>query len=335
MDMTRTTRLTGLLAVLLLSLTACGATDSGTETGTGTEASATASTPTQDTTAAASDGIRTVTDYAGRQIEVPASPSEVVGMHFPSTANLIALGLQPAAANEGITEDFDGLGKYLPEALDLASLPTYGNAYEPDFEAIANADPEMIVGNEVMKDIRSTLTEIAPTVLVARPSNGAWRQRFLDVAEAVGHDEEATEIEADYERFLDSLPNGLSDMTVAFIRPGEDNFRIDSVETGFSGSVLQDAGIPRLSLEGVGEVDGQSGYARVSSERLGTIENANLIVVPVGEIEKFRSNPLWKELPAVQEDNVIEVPYAIYNGGHHWAAKALLQALADAMETEQ
>lgn len=330
--MRRTTRLLGPLAVLL-ALTACGGSDAGTDTAT--EAATTGSSTSMTSTEAAPGDTRTVTDYAGREIEVPASPTEVIGMHFPSTANLIALGLQPRAANEGIVEDFDGLATYLPADLDLGSLPTYGNAYEPDFEVIANANPEMIVGNQVMEDIRSNLAEIAPTVLVARPSNGAWRQRFLDVAEGVGRGEEAAEIEADYERFLDSLPDGLRDMTVAFIRAGDGSFRIDSLETGFPGSVLTDAGVTGLSSEGVGEVDEQSGYVRVSSERLGVIEDADLIVVPVGGVEKFRSNPLWKELPAVQEGNVVEVPYAIYNGGHHWAAKALLQALADAIEANQ
>lgn len=325
----------GLLAVMLVVLAACAGTDARSGAAAGADATRTSSEAVRssETPSAADAETRVVTDHAGREIEVPAAPAEVIGMHFPSTANLLALGLVPVAANEGISENFDGLGEYLPADLDLRSLPTYGNAYSPDLEAIANVDPELIVGNEAMEDSYSALSEIAPTVLVARPSNAAWRQRFLDVAGAVGRGEEADKIEADYERFIESLPDDLRDMIVVFIRPGETNFRIDSVETGFAGSVLADAGIPALDPEGVGELDEGSGYLSVSSERLGVVEDADVIVVPEGDIEQFLANPLADELPAVQEGSVLELPYGIYNGGHHYAAEALLRALADVGET--
>lgn len=283
-----------------------------------------------------SETTRVVRDYAGRPVEVPATPSAVIGMTISDTAALVALGVAPIAANDRIVGQFIGTEEYLPEGFDPASLPTFGQSWEPDFERIAALDPDLIIGNEFMDEMLPTLSSIAPTVLVAWPDNGSWQDRFMAAAEALGKLEEARAVEADFQEFIRQLPSGLEGTTVAFARPGADGgFRVDSMPSAFPGSVAAQAGIDLLVPEGV-PID--SGFAELSGERLNVLQDADFIVVAdftvtgaseEDGISQFNDNPLWRTLPAVQAGNVAQVSGLVYNGGNYFAARALLDALAD------
>ncbi|MBD8505089.1 iron-siderophore ABC transporter substrate-binding protein [Hoyosella sp. G463] len=282
---------------------------------------------------------RTVTDYSGAAIEVPADPQAVIGMDISDTAALVALGITPVAANDRIAGQFVGTEDFLPDGFDPATLPTFGLAYEPNFENIASLEPDLIIGNEFMNEMSQQMSQVAPTVLVSWPDNGSWQQRFQDVADAVGRGSEAAEVEADFQDFIDSLPEGLDGTTVAFVRPTPDGgLRIDSLPTAFPGSVADQAGIDMLIPDGVGELDEGSGFIELSGEFLDVLRGADLIVVPdytvTGAAEEdavtqFASNPLWEELPAVRNGRVAQVPGLVYNGGNYYAAKALLAALVE------
>lgn len=332
---------TVLLLSLAFLLVACGGDESETaatpdnSAPTGTATASAASTIAADAGAAET---RTVMDYQGRAIEVPAEPTAVIGMDISDTAALVALGITPVAANDLIAGQFAGTEAFLPTGFDPASLPKFGDAYEPDLEAIAALKPDLIIGNSWMEELYASLSAIAPTVLVAWPDNGSWQQRFRDTAEAVGRADEAEAVEADFQAFIDGLPDGLADVTVAFIRPRPDGFRIDSLPTAFPGSVATQAGIALLlPAAGVGELSEGSGFVELSAERLNVLADAELLVVPdytvtgaeQDGVTQFAANPLWGSVPAVQANQVALVPGLVYNGGNYFAAKALLNALAE------
>lgn len=341
----RTRRLTGALLATALVLAACGSSsDDDTAPEPAAEGSVsddTADDTAEDTStddASADDGAtRTVTDYQGREIEVPAEPMDVIGMDNVHAVELLALGITPAAASENFAGSVVGLENYLPEDFNPESLASFGQAYEPDIEALAALEPDLIVGNEFMEDSYGNFSAIAPTVLVAWPSNGAWQQRFRDVAEAVGRTDEADAVEADFAAFVDALPDGLDGTTVAFVRANTDgSFRMDTLPESFPGSVAEQAGIELLQPADV-EVEEGADFYDFSGEQLGVLQEADLLVVAdfttIGadddSLSLFDANPLWQELPAVQNGNVAQVPGLVYNGGNYFAAKALLDALAE------
>jgi ABC-type Fe3+-hydroxamate transport system substrate-binding protein len=201
--------------------------------------------------------------------------------------------------------------------------------------------PDMIVDTDFDEEVYDRLSEIAPTVLVERGSNGDWRRRFLEVAEAVGRTERAEEVEADYERMISELPEVVRDTTVAFIRPDNGQFRIDSTAEAFPGSVAEDAGIPILDApEGVGEFAEEFGYVTVSGELLDVVTEAGLIVMPdfsalpvedSDSVSQFERNPLWERLPAVRKGKVLQVPGLVCNGSNHYAAELLLREIEQAL----
>lgn len=315
-DVTRREFLVGAAGLLLLAPYGCGGNEGGGED--------------------ASGQTRTIEHWAGTT-EVPAKPQRVVTLDNTIAAGLVYLGLTPAGAANEIDVQLGEVRELLPEDLDVGDIEEVGSSTEANLEAIAAIDPDMIIASDFEEEIYDQLSGIAPTVLVEWGSNGDWRRRFREAAAAVGRSERAEEVEVDYEQTISELPGVVRDTTVAFIRPDNGPFRIDSTAEAFPGSVAEDAGIPILEPpEGVGEVAEGSGFVTVSGELLDVVAEAGLIVVPdfsalPGEesdsVSRFERNPLWERLPAVQEGKVLQVPGLVYNGGNHYAAELLLREI--------
>ncbi len=317
------------VAAAALVFSACGGTaEDGAE-----GAAASTGEPTAEDT-------RTV-EHALGSTEVPAEPSRVVTLSSLYAANLISLGLVPVAAGDQVEVQLGQVAELLPPDVDPAAIATVGDDYAPNIEAVAAVDADLIIGDEFHGEFYDQLSGAAPTVLVEYRSNGGWRERFFDVAEAVGRTGQAAQVEADYEAFVAALPEEIGDTRIAFVRSDPDgSFRIDSGEAAFPGSVAADAGLQVVTGgDDVGEFDEGSGFVTVSGERLDAIADADLIVVAdfsaLGDeatgIDGFESNPLWATLPAVQAGGVLEVPGLVYNGGTHYSARLLLEAVAEAV----
>lgn len=226
----------------------------------------------------------------------------------------------------------------MPRIEDISVVPTVGDPYEPSLESIAARRPDLIVGDEFLGELYDDLSGAAPTVLVTYINNGGWRERFPAVAEAVGRADRVEGIDAEYQAAIDALPADLARSTVAFVRADADgSFRIDSLPTAFPGSVADDAGIPTLQPDGVGELEEDSGFLQLSGEQLGVLAEADVIVLSDDSFygpdlpdsrSVLEANPLWDTLPAVTADQVLQIPGPIYNGGNYYAAMLLLDALA-------
>jgi ABC-type Fe3+-hydroxamate transport system substrate-binding protein len=255
------------------------------------------------------------------------------------TANLVALGLTPVGVGDPDAFEAQSYDQLFPQGVDLAQVETIGDPYEPNLEAVARLRPDLVIGDEFNEAFYDDLSGVAPTVLVTYGANGGWRERFEAVAEAVGREEQGRAVDAEYQAELDGLPDDVRDQTVAFVRADPDgSFRIDSLPTAFAGSVAEDAGIPTLQPQGIGEFDEGSGFLQLSAENLTVLREADRIVLGDNsaydpELEDslavLQRNPLWSSLPAVQSGAVEQVPGPVYNGGNHYSARLLLQALVD------
>jgi len=283
----------------------------------------------------AADATRTIRHSKGTT-QVPANPERIVTLGGIYDINLISLGLTPIGVGEGAVEQAAAVAPLLPDDVDVAGIERIGDPYDPDLEKVARLAPDLIIGDDIQENYPA-LSRIAPTVLVEYGSNGTWRKRFLKVAEAVDRRERAAAVEARYEDVLAKLPAAARARAVAFVRAHEDGpFLIDSGAAAFAGSVAKDARISTLDIpRGIGELAEGSGFVEVSGERMNVLEGADLIVVAnFGEdgdgVQRFERNPLWKRLPAVKAGRVLEVHGLIYNGGNHYSATLLLEAIAKA-----
>ena len=93
---------------------------------------------------------------------------------------------------------------------------------------------------------------------------------------------------------------------------------------------------PAISSRSACSPDEATGGAiTFSNERLDVVTGDLSVTTTQAEggpsnTDELKASPLWDNLPAVADANIIELPQPIYNGGIHLAAELLLGALLDA-----
>ena len=272
-----------------------------------------ASSPTADAAApssstAAGDFPRTITHAAG-ETTIPAQPERVVVLDTGELDSMVALGIVPVGAVRAPVED--GLLDYLaPEVEGTTEL--VGTIDEPNLEQIAALEPDLILSSMLRhEDIYDELSQIAPTVFT-ETVGVVWKENLAVHAEAVGMEEQAARLLADYEERAAQLAETLEadlgelpEVSVVRFLPGETRLY---QKANFIGTVLQDTGLRRPESQDVDD------FALVISEE--QIEQADgdvIFVTWYGPAEEttqsaFTENPLWDTLSAVEAGRVYEVP---------------------------
>lgn len=219
---------TALAATLLVPVAgSCG--------GDGNDAAATAA----QTAPTAEAGTRTV-DHAMGTSEVPAEPERVVVLDSSFLDAALALGITPTGATEA-SAGF-GLPEYLAD--QVPDVEVVGLTDEPNLEALAALQPDLILGAKVRHEaLYDQLSAIAPTVF-SESSGTNWKDGLAVTAEALGAEAEAEELVGAYEARADEIGAQVDAAAthvsmVRFLLP--DEIRIYGPDT-FSGTVLSDVG---------------------------------------------------------------------------------------------
>ncbi|WNV77639.1 ABC transporter substrate-binding protein [Geodermatophilus sp. DSM 44513] len=288
-------------------------------------------------TADAGRQTRTV-EHAGGSTEVPLAPERVATTSEVLAGHLASVGVQPLA---GPTDVAEWLAPYADAGLipgvDPARIEEVG-AEETDVERLAGLAPDLILIEEFALDQYATFTEIAPTVVVSRPTNADWANAFDQTVAAVGAEERAGEVRERYTRLLEQVPASAGETVVTFLRgSGPGQFRLD-VLGGFGGSVAAEAGY-RVDTGDAPAEQAQESVIEYSNEQLEVATGDLLVTTTQAEggpssIAELQAGPLWTNIPAVRDGRVVELPQPVYNGGTYVAAELLLQALLDATGEE-
>jgi iron complex transport system substrate-binding protein len=291
-------RLTASAVALVLLLAACGGAgdDGSDDPGAGEPAAE------EPAAAPAEDDVRTVAHDLGDS-EVPADPERVVVLDSPHLDAALALGVTPVGSVEAAPGA--GLPAYLGDATDGIEL--VGSIEEPDLEAIAALEPDLILTATVRHEtIADQLGQLAPTVFT-EGSGTDWTSGFALVAEALGRADEGDAALARYEERTEEVGEAVDaegrDAAIVRFLPGET--RVYGPDT-FSGSVLSDVGFD-LPDEDYDEYS----MAYLSAEQIGRLDDAEVIfATSYGEVEETTRGEvetLWGSLPAVTEGRQYDV----------------------------
>ena len=292
--------LAGIGAAALMALAACGGS------------SAPSAAPDQTQT-------RTVEHFRGTT-EVPVDPQRVVVLDLGELDSAIALGITPVGAVKAPVEE--GLLSYLADR--SADIELVGEIGEPNLEQIAALKPDLILGSDVrVKDFYDELSAIAPTVFT-ETVGVTWKDNLRVHAQALGREQRADELLADYEARAvavgGKVPDDLQVSIVRFV-PGE--IRLYA-QDNFVGSVLSDAGIARPAAQDVAEFS-----VTISAEQVDQAAGDVVFVGTYGDpVETdgptVLGGPLWQRLPAVQSGSVHTVDDHIWFLGTGVGAATLL-----------
>ncbi len=259
--------------------------------------------------AAAQDnsGARTITDFMGRQVTIEQPPQRVVGMSASINEMLFAAGLTPI----GVTAGMD----FPPQAADL---PVFGSGYQPDLEALAALEPDLIFADgQLSMQILDQLTAIAPTIVLMTLTAADVPQNVRTIGQATWHDASAEYVAKSYDDYLSLVD------TVGAMQQGPSVLIIvgtlDVPNYGKSSTYLGDMAL-RLGATNVadGEADAGPfpGYAQLSIEAILDADPDVIFTITRGSDtpmpDTMASDPVWSQLTAVKNGHVYELDSRLY-----------------------
>lgn len=296
----RVLRAAAVTVAAALALTACGGGDEPEDTGGGS--------------ASAEDGFPRTVEHAMGSTEIPERPERVVVLDTGELDTVLSLGITPVGAvTTAVSDEFLS---YLAD--DAEGVEVVGTIAEPDLEAIAALEPDLILSNKVRhEDIYEQLAQIAPTVFAERVG-AVWAENFLLDAEALGLEEEARkaldEFEADAAALGEEL--GAADgLTVSAVRFVDGTIRVYTAES-FIGTVLAEIGLEQLQLP----TDQTPTFAELSAEEVTRADADVVLYSSYGADDESGAaavvaGPLWERMSAVAEGRAYAVEDDVFFTG--------------------
>ncbi|MDN5723516.1 MAG: ABC transporter substrate-binding protein [Corynebacterium variabile] len=263
-----------------------------------------------------SNDTHTVSSAYG-DVEVPENPERVVAVSYDTPWQLKSLGVTPVAAQD-YSDYSDGISAEQKEFLE--PVDSVGKFFELDIEAVAKAEPDVIVGDvlEIDQEIFDKLSEIAPTVIAEGETRGDWKPIVGMLADAVGAQDALEDSKVAYEDRLATLQadykDVLADNTFADIGPMEDaaKFYI-AYPSSIVGAIYQEIGMKPAASLPTGEFP--KGWEEYSTEKIGELlGDADAVTVtakPDGTVDPVMQsvldNTLFKNLKAAKDDHVFPI----------------------------
>lgn len=243
--------------------------------------------------------------------QVPVAPKRIVVLDTTPLDAVLALGVDPVG-----TISYGMPPGYLGEK--ASDIEIIGRFNQPNLEAIFKLKPDLILGaKSISEKLYPKLSQIAPTVFIEGAGRSwDWKNNFRIYANALNRTEQAEQLLADYEQQLAGLQASLvpspDALTASVVLNGRFGF-IAHTPTSFSGSILQEVGFKRNSVQG----NDQQFFVKLSREDLESPEGDILFLIHYPDTtskEEFVNHRLWSQLDVVQRDAVCEVK------GEVWAA---------------
>lgn len=248
-------------------------------------------------------------EHAMGTAEVAGTPGRVVVLDTGELDATLALGVTPVGAVR--TSVSDELPAFVQEAgVDPAAIENVGTIEEPDLEAIAALEPDLILTNVVRHEaLHDQLEQIAPTVMAENVAV-TWKENLELAGEALDRADQARQLLEDYTVRADQVgalygDAAATEVSVARFVDGS-SVRLYG-EGSFIGTVLADAGFGRPPVQQVDDF-----FVEVSREQVDQAAGDLLFYGAYGEegqgaLGEVTGGGLWQSLAPVQEGRAFEV----------------------------
>jgi iron complex transport system substrate-binding protein len=319
---------TGLVALLMLFLAACGSTDKTATAGGNDSAGNSVAAPAGNTAEQATRTVR----YLDKEYTVPAKVERIVITgSLEAMEDAVVLGVQPVG---GIT-----VGGKFPDMFKeiTGSTVSIGEKTQPNFETILQLKPDVILGTSKFKpEVTEKLVKIAPTFPYSHISTN-WEANLRLLAELTGKQDLAEQTlqkyKADVEAAKAQLGEKLKDKKVVVIRYRQGNINIYPANVYFNDTLYKDLGLPvpepikaakaqeTISLERFSEMNPDYLFVQFSQDE--NKENPKAL-------EEVQANPIWQSINAVKNNRVyVNVVDPLAQGGTAWSKINFLKAAVE------
>lgn len=279
--------------LVLLSLNACAGSQQATPS-----ASASAASPAAFPL--------TLTDDAGREVSLEASPQRIVSL-APSNTEIVC-ALDACDRIVGVT-DFDDY------PADVADVPKIVVQTQVDLELLVAAEPDLVLaaGNELTpSSVIEQIDGLGIPVLVLYPESLAEVYADIElVADALDRRADADRLVADMRRrvaAVEASVEGADAPRTLYEIFHSEGTTYTAGEGSFIASLLELAGADPVTGDAEGVMEAEELVAADPELiLLGTASYDPTVGTPEAALEVLRARPGWGELTAVREGNVI--PY--------------------------
>jgi ABC-type Fe3+-hydroxamate transport system substrate-binding protein len=321
--------LVALAATTTLGLAACGTSQPAAD-----ESS-------EDTTPAAADaGPVSVTDAAGRTVELEAPAEKVVVLEWQQTEDVLSLGVEPVGVSD--VAGYNTWDTAVPLDPGTTDVGTRG---EPNLDAVFSTDPDLVIveaerGSPLIKQLTSYDVPVLVTSGAdAEDPIAQMKETFTLIATTLGKEEEADEVLADFDATVAEASEqiaaaDLETTEFAFVDGYLDGSNV-AVRPFGQGSLMGELG-EAIGLTNVweGEVDPAYGLGSTDVEGLTQVGDANLFFTST-EADSWRDalekNALWKNAEFVQQDRVFPFPEGVWTFGGPRTGEQVVEAYVDAL----
>lgn len=325
------TLLPALAATSLLALSACGTSqptidDTGSGSGSGSTEAA---------------GPITLTDAAGRTVELDAPAERVVVLEWQMVEDVLTLGLEPVGVAD--VEGYTTWNSSVPLDPDTQDV---GKRGEPNLDAIYATDPDLVITEVYGPDdaVVEQLEEYDVPVLATLGADtedpiGQMEETLDLIAQATGREDEADAAMADFEA---ALEEGRAAIEAADPETTEFAF-FDAYAQGSTvairpfgqGSWIGEIG-EALGLTNAweGEVDAAYGLGSTDVEGLAEVDDALVLHTATQSetwLPQLAENRVWTNADFVEEDRLRAFPERVWTFGGPRSGEQVVDAFVAAV----
>lgn len=234
-------------------------------------------------------------------VEVPENPERIVALAY--APNLHALDVEMAGV--------DQWSKNNP--LFEEDLESVAEVTEAEPESILAEDPDLIIAGANMENLEE-LEKIAPTVTYTWGKLNYLEQQ-IEIGKLVGKEDETRAWAEDFEKRAADIGSKIKekhgeDTTVTVIETDGKGFYLFGEAWGRGTEILYQAMDLKMP-ENVEDAVSSDGYYEISQEVLAEYAGDYIILSRGEETDmSFTESEVWQSIPAVQNDNVIEIDTA-------------------------
>ncbi|KAM3100406.1 ABC transporter substrate-binding protein [Phormidesmis sp. 146-12] len=271
--------------------------------------------------------------HAMGKTQVPMQPKRVIVLDTAPLDAAIALGVKPVGST--LPERFPS---YLGDRTQ--GIEVIGKTNEPNLEAVAQLQPDLILGNKIGLDrLYRRLAEIAPTVMAEGSGrSGEWKDNVRFYASVLDRSAAADKLLQDYQQRADTLKQQIQQQfskspVVSVVATGTGQIGAYTTRS-FSGAVLQDLGLARPPAQ----ASGQRWAIQVSREDLTSLDGDAIFLIESSftpnslTLDQFKSDPLFSRLNAVKQGRVYAVNAEVWTAGRSiLAANQILQEVSQSL----
>jgi iron complex transport system substrate-binding protein len=319
----------GIIALLIVVMTACSSKAEVAEPKSETSGTAT----TANTQEAATTSAETKTiKYLDTEYTIPAKSDRIVITgSMESMEDAVVLGVQPVGAIS-VGGKFPDLFKAV-----TGSSQSSGEKMQPNFEGILNMKPDVILSStKAGQEVHDKLGKIATDIPVSHISTN-WEANLRLLAELTGTQDKADQALQQYQADLDAARAKLSvshkDKKIVAVRVRAGNIYIYPEKVFFNPSLYSDIGFTAPD-----EVKAAKAQEMMTLEKFSEM-NPDYIFVQFAEDEnketpkiwdEIQNNPIWKSINAAKNRKVfVNVVDPLAQGGTAYSKISFLKAAVE------